>query len=102
MYPSVETQVFFGGKDVGINPKINNIYPGYASSKYELILISDSRIRMKIDTLTDMVSCMTEDTGLVHQMPFTYNKTKKASATLERIHFGTSFARMYLVANFFG
>ena len=102
VYPDVETQVFHGGKDVGINPKINNMYPGYASSKYELILISDSRIRMKKDTLTDMVSCMAENTGLVHQMPFTYNETGIFSATLERIHFGTSFARMYLVANFVG
>ena len=102
VYPDVETQVFLGGKDVGINPKINNMYPGYASSKYELILISDSRIRMKKDTLTDMVSCMTENMGLVHQMPFTYNKTGIPSATLERIHFGTSFARMYLVANLVG
>ncbi len=27
-YPKVETQVFYGGEDVGINPKVNNMQPG--------------------------------------------------------------------------
>ena len=91
---------------MGINPKINNLLPGYISSKHELILISDSRIRMKKDTLTDMVSHMTEKVGLVHQLPFTYEDNEGSlegpSRLLEKIHFGTSFARMYLVANCVG
>ena len=27
MYPNVETQAFFGGREIGVNPKINNMYP---------------------------------------------------------------------------
>ena len=106
MYPDVKTKIFFGGKNVGINPKINNLFPGYTASKYDLILVSDSRIRMKKDALTDMVLHMTEKVGLVHQMPFTYGSNEDSlenpSRLLEKIHFGTSFARMYLVANCFG
>ena len=104
MYPKVDTQVFVGGKNVGVNPKINNMYPGFTASKYELILVSDSRIRMEKDTLVNMVSDMTENVGLVHQMPFTCDQSgeNRSVATLEKIHFGTSFARMYLVANFIG
>ena len=104
-YPNVETQTFVGGKNVGVNPKINNLLPGYSAAKYELIMISDSRIRMKKYTLRDMASHMTDKVGMVHQMPFTYCEDDSLDdpiRLLEKIHFGTSFARMYLVANCFG
>lgn len=41
---------------------------------------------VKEDTLLDMVSCMTDDVGLVHQMPFTCDRDGFA-ATLEKVKF---------------
>ena len=41
-------QAFYGGNDVSVNPKINNMYPGYKAATYEHILISDSGIRSKL------------------------------------------------------
>lgn len=102
-----------GGLNVGVNPKINNMQPGYDAAKYELVMISDSGIRskwklntrhnycievdlngiqlmvrifsiVKEDTLLDMVEYMTSKVGLVHQVPFTCDREGFA-ATFEKV-----------------
>lgn len=100
-YPKIDAQLYLGGSDVGVNPKINNMNTAYENSKSDLILISDSGIRMKEDTLLDMVQHMKERIGLVHQMPFTCDREGFA-ATFEKIYFGTYQSRMYLTADLFG
>lgn len=70
-YPNFDAHLYLGGSAVGVNPKINNMNAAYDYAKYELILISDSGIRMKEDTLFDMVQHLKDGVGLVHQMPFT-------------------------------
>uniref|UniRef100_U5ET80 ceramide glucosyltransferase n=1 Tax=Corethrella appendiculata TaxID=1370023 RepID=U5ET80_9DIPT len=97
-YPHIDAQLFLGGSNVGVNPKINNLNPGYEAVKYDLVLISDSGIRMKEDTLLDMVNHMTDKVGLVHQMPFTCDREGFA-ATFEKIYFGTVQSRIYLCAD---
>ncbi|XP_050314068.1 ceramide glucosyltransferase [Anthonomus grandis grandis] len=99
-YPKVATNVFIGGSTVSVNPKINNMHKAFEASNYDFILISDSGIRMREDTLQDMVGHMTETTGIVHQMPFTCDRPGFA-ATLEKIYFGTAQSRMYLSADCF-
>lgn len=64
-------------------------------------MISDSSIRMKADTLLDMVHHMTEHVALVHQMPFTYDR-RGFAATFEKIYFGTAQSRIYLCADLLG
>lgn len=46
-----------------------------------------------------MVNRMTEKTALVHQMPFTSDRSGFA-ANLEKIYFGTAQSRIYLAADF--
>lgn len=100
-YPSVDAKLFSGGKNVGINPKINNMIQGYEVAKYEHLLISDAGLKMSKDTLTDMVSLMTEKVGLVHQMPFV-NDRPGFAGSLEKVYFGTCHSRMYLFINLIG
>lgn len=83
-YPYIDARLFLGGSNVGVNPKINNMYPGYQAAKYGFIMISDSGIRMKDDTLLDMVNHMSDKVALVHQMPFTCDRDGFA-ATFEKV-----------------
>ncbi|OQV21305.1 Ceramide glucosyltransferase-B [Hypsibius exemplaris] len=128
-YPSVDARIFIGGENVGVNPKINNMMPGYRASAYDLLLVSDSSIMMRKDTLLDMVSTMllpdldrdqpksrlhrawdlirnrgpTNGVGLVHQMPFSMDRVEFGfPACLEKVYFGSTHARIYLAADFLG
>lgn len=100
-YPKVDAKIFLGAKTIGVNPKINNMITGYEAAKHDLIMISDSGLKMSEDTLTDMVLTLMEKVGLVHQMP--YICTRKGFAShAEKLYFGSHFARMYLCADLLG
>ncbi|XP_054764531.2 ceramide glucosyltransferase-B-like [Lytechinus pictus] len=100
-YPHVDATVFIGGSEFGINPKVKNMLPGYKASKYDIIMISDSRISVSPDTLTNMVSRMSPNVGMVHGLPFVHDKAG-FSSTLDKVYFGGAHARMYISACVFG
>ncbi|CAB3405157.1 unnamed protein product [Caenorhabditis bovis] len=99
-YPEIDAKLFFGGEKVGMNPKINNMMPAYRAAKYPLILISDSGILMKADSILDMASTMMshEKMALVTQVPYC-NDRRGFAAAFEQIFFGTSHGRIYLAGN---
>ena len=66
------------------NPKILNMLPAYEKAQYSFILISDSGLMMHENTLYDMVMLMTDNVGLVHQMPFTCDR-KGFAASVEKV-----------------
>jgi len=66
------------------NPKIFNMLAAYEKAQYPFFLISDSGLMMHEETLYDMALCMTEDVGLVHQMPFTCDR-KGFAGTVEKV-----------------
>ncbi|CAF0763799.1 unnamed protein product, partial [Didymodactylos carnosus] len=107
-YPRIDSQLFIGSQSekftIGIevkNPKIFNMIPAYDKAKHPLFLISDSGLKMHETTLYDMVACMNENVGLVHQMPFTCDR-KRFAASVEKVYFGTQHARMYMTINLIG
>lgn len=99
LYSYIPTKIYIGGEKVGSNPKINNMMPGFRDVTNPLILISDANIFMEKYSLTDMVSCMKEDVGLVTQIPFCKNRPGYVAA-FEKVFFGTGHARLYLAGNF--
>ena len=52
----------------GLNPKVTNLIPGYESSVMDLILISDSNIRVDKHYLTDLVATMPKGCSLVSSL----------------------------------
>ena len=58
--------------------------PAYENAQYPFILISDSGLMMSEYALENMVLSMGDKIGLVHQMPFTYNRPG-FSGTVEKV-----------------
>lgn len=100
-YPQVQARLFTGGTRVGVNPKINNMHPAYMAAQYPLLLVSDAGIRMRDDTLLDMVQHMDDNVAIVHQLPFTCD-AEGFVAVYEKVLFGTMQARMYMTADLLG
>ncbi|ESO97458.1 hypothetical protein LOTGIDRAFT_214304 [Lottia gigantea] len=100
-YPKADVKLFIGLKHVGPNGKINNMIRAYEAAKHNLILISDSGIKMNEDSLSEMASCMVKDVGLVLQMPYVCSRNGFASV-YEQVYFGTMQARACLSANAVG
>jgi ceramide glucosyltransferase len=70
-YPQIDAKLILGGSNVGINPKVNNMNPGYEIAKYDLIWISDDKMYVTSDTLLDMVDCLQrKGVVMVNQMPY--------------------------------
>jgi ceramide glucosyltransferase len=94
-YPKIDAQLVLGGSFIGINPKVNNMFPGYKLAKNELILISDDKIYIQSDALLDMVDCMKDDVGMVNQIPF-YCKRPGFNFYLEQMVFSAGVVKYLL------
>ncbi|PIC22009.1 hypothetical protein B9Z55_026645 [Caenorhabditis nigoni] len=102
-YPDVDATICFQEHEIGFNPKINNMNPGYLVAKYPLIMISDSTIFMRPDGILDLAKRIMshEKLGLITQIPYCMDRVGKANC-FEQVFFGTSHSKIYLAGNFLG
>jgi len=101
----VKCSIHVDNTDVGINPKINNMFSAWkkaVDNKSEFIFISDSNNYILPETLLSLVNRASEhpDSAFVHGMPFCKPRSKKSFGELvEQIYFSTQHARHYLFWN---
>ncbi|MEJ2696123.1 MAG: ceramide glucosyltransferase [Candidatus Sulfobium sp.] len=85
-YPSKDISVVVEFCDDGLNPKVNNLIPAYKRAKYDLLLISDSNVRVEKDYLAAVAGHMTDPSvGLVSNMIKGVNG-RSLGAVLENLH----------------
>ncbi|KAI9489440.1 glucosylceramide synthase [Zychaea mexicana] len=98
-YPDAECRLIIGDRQVGINPKVNNMVKSYESAKYDIIWILDSNVHVDRDTLGRSVDELMEPgVGLVHHLPVAMQPTSYA-AEVEHLFLDTNHAKMYLAIN---
>ncbi|KAI8138156.1 glucosylceramide synthase [Fennellomyces sp. T-0311] len=98
-YRDVECRLIIGDRQVGINPKVNNMVKSYESAKYDIIWILDSNVHVDRETLGRSVDELMEPgIGLVHHLPVAMQPSSFA-AEVEHLFLDTNHAKMYLAIN---
>lgn len=88
-YPSKDITIVVEHCEEGLNPKVNNLIPAYKRAKYELILISDSNVRVEKDYLSAIAGHMEDPSvGLVSNMIRGVHG-RSLGALLENLHLNT-------------
>ncbi len=68
-YPRRDISIVVEYCDEGLNPKVNNLIPAYRRAKYNLLLISDSNVRVEKNYLKAIAAHMEDPSvGLVSNM----------------------------------
>lgn len=91
-YPKVPSWLVLGGVHVGPNPKVNNLVRSYELATYDLILISDSNVRVEPDYLLRMAPELEEGVGVVTSI-VAGTSPQGLGAELECAYLNTFYAR---------
>ncbi len=100
-YPKVKARLIVSNKEVGPNPKVNNLYGAYYRAIYDHIVISDSNVRVPPHYLREMVSNLRPDVGVVTSL-VTATGVQGLGGHLEAAYLNTVLARLMPIGHFFG
>jgi ceramide glucosyltransferase len=85
-YPFRDISIVVEFCDEGLNPKVNNLIPAYKRAKYDLLLISDSNVRVEKNYLRAIAGHMEDPSvGLVSNM-IKGVAGRSIGAVLENLH----------------
>lgn len=100
-HPTVKAQLICEPKEQGPNPKINNLLKSYQLAQSDLILISDSNIRVKPDYLRNLIPDMNPSVGIITAV-VAGTHPKGMGGWLEASYLNTFFNRWMFLSKFFG
>lgn len=64
-HPNVAARLIVGARELGPNPKVNNLLQSYDAARFDVLLISDSNIRVAPDYLKRVIAHLKPDVGVV-------------------------------------
>jgi ceramide glucosyltransferase len=103
-YPSVPARVFIleNAKtlDRGLNPKLKNLSQSYDECAFDLVLISDSNVRVPPTLLCTLIQEMDSSTGLVTAI-VAGQAPRGMGGILEAMYLNTFYARFMALSNRF-
>lgn len=91
-HPEVDSKILCASHSNGINPKINNLVSVYDHAKYDIILISDSNIRVKPNYLRQLIPDLHQNIGIITAVVAGI-EPKGLGGWLEASYLNTFFAR---------
>ena len=101
LYPKVKSRLILGQAQIGPNPKVNNLVEAYDLAENDLILISDSNVRVQTDYLKRLVAHLDNGVGMVTSI-VSGRSAIGIGAELDATYLNTFYARNMMVAAAFG
>jgi ceramide glucosyltransferase len=100
LHPEVKTRLFSNTPDLGRNPKISNMHYAWNRARFDLILISDSNVRVEPDYLEMLTSERQRGSALVTEAVFGAG-AKTLAGHLDVIHLNTFYLKATYFLNIF-
>ena len=101
LHPHVEAKVFTGGPDIGRNPKVSNMYLAWEKASSDLLLISDSNVRVEPSYLETLYAERRTGAGLVTQAVWGAD-ARTLGGHLDVIHLNTFYLKATAFLKIFG
>jgi ceramide glucosyltransferase len=103
-FPEVDSRLFFSQEttaqfsELGMNPKLKNIAQSYLKAKYDVVLISDSNVRVEENLFDHLTPLLDSKTGLVTSI-VAGTSFKGVGGFLEAVYLNTFYARFMALSN---
>lgn len=91
-YPQVKAHLLYSSKSVGPNPKINNLLCAYEKAQSDIVLISDSNIRVEPSYLRRLIPDLQSSVGIITAV-VAGTEPAGVGGYLEASYLNTFFAR---------
>lgn len=101
LHPKIDAKLFTNAPDWGRNPKISNMHGAWDRARYDLILISDSNVRVEPHYLEMLLAERQQGGGLVTQVVYGAGG-KTLGGHLDVIHLNTFYLKATAFLNIFG
>jgi ceramide glucosyltransferase len=100
-HPSVRARLIEGAVDAGPNPKVNNLIRSYDLTRHDLVLISDSNIRVEPRYLKRLIAHLDNGVGVITAVVAGVSP-ERWGGRLEAMYLNTFYARFMRLASLFG